>query len=190
MVLRSAGWKCPASLQHHGCPLARLRSGGAATEGERRYSLSEDELRAIIAQARTQDVVNPAGPTEVSPGQAAAQSDEVEEFLDLPPLDSEMPVAVPSTPSPPAGRVFGEINEDLALPDEAETPATPESTGQEATPFDMKTNIGSLADDALDDASLSDESLSEAERELVSAEDPTFGGGATDDFLLDPEPEK
>ena len=76
------------------------------------------------------------------------------------------------------------------LPDEAETPAATESMQQDATPFDMKTNIGSLADDALDDASLSDESLSEAERELVSAEDSTFGATATEDFLLDPEPEK
>jgi len=152
--------------------------------------LSEEELRAIIAQARTQDVVSPEDPADASPARSAAPSDEVEEFLDLPPLENEMPAAVPSTKSPLDDIDFSGIDEDLALPDEAETPAVLDSIEQDATPFDTKTDIGSLADDTLDDASLSDESLSEAERELVSAEDPTFGATAAEDSLLDSEPDK
>jgi len=147
------------------------RTGAAhATTVSMSSGLSEQEIRAIVAQARTQKVE--AGPRSESdsaparqaePGPSAAQA---EEFLELPPIEAEEM----SDMAEPAVGVFGEMAEDLALVDEAETPTT---FGGEKPDFDDFTEIGDL----------SDASLNDAEAELVISDDPTLGGA-------EPEPEK
>ncbi len=149
--------------------------------------LSEEELRAIVAQARTQDVrssgpavqTGPTAPRSAPSAGPAPSMDDAEEFLELPPIESEPPTAA-APASPAASSVFGEINEDLALPDEAETPATA-NLGEEPGPeFDVDADIGDL----------SDASLTEAAAELVPSEEPVLGEAEAGEVVLDQELKK
>ena len=144
--------------------------------------LSEEEIRAIVAQARTQDVVRPdrgASRAQIEPSPAVAAQDP-DEFLELPPIEEAAPAAAASPPPPPTHSVFGELREDLALPEEAETPATAHLGEGPSKDFDVDADIGDL----------SDESLTEAAAELVLSDEAILGGAESDEALLDQEPKK
>jgi hypothetical protein len=137
--------------------------------------LSEQELQGIVTQARTQNVVGSSSPSVAPASSHAEGPDEDEEFLELPPIESEM------APAPPAGGAepacFGEIDGDLALPDEDEHTARIETQAGGSVDFDKSTEIGSLADG----------SATEAELEVMDSDESALGEMAADEILLDHE---
>ncbi len=143
--------------------------------------LSEEEIRDILAQARARDVAvpdrrAPAPQPEPSP----VNVDEASEYLDLPPIDEQASAAAAAPSAPPANSIFGEMPEDLALPDGAETRTADDPVDGPAPEFETSADIGELCD----------EFLSEAEIELAGSDEAILGGAEPDDVPLDRELKK
>jgi molecular chaperone DnaK len=140
--------------------------------------LSEQELQGILAQARTQNVVASSSPSGAPSVSHAEGPHEDEEFLELPPIEDGMP---PAPLAPAAGGAeaacFGEIDGDLALPDEDEHTARIETQAGGNVDFDKSAEIGSLADG----------SATEAELGVMDSDESALGEMAADEILLDHE---
>jgi hypothetical protein len=87
--------------------------------------LSEEEIQEILRKARTQNGDSSATPAEMPAPQRLPNGDaEEEEFLDLSPLESEVPLEQGSGSAadadPHVGQLFEPMEGDLGLPDPSE----------------------------------------------------------------------
>lgn len=143
--------------------------------------LSEQEIQEILAQARARDVVSPDRRASApQPEPSPAEVDDTSEYLKLPPIDEQAPADAAEASAPPANSICGQMPEDLALPEGAETRTADNREDGPAPEFDATVDIGDLCD----------EFLSEAETELAGSDEAILGGAEPDDVLLDRELKK